>query len=96
VAPHLPQKLQHVSGEDQWCFNLNPGLEFESEEAWPYVSGFTFCSEEDDSSIRAGALALNMSVGGIKAKGTMDAPEVKQRERQAHKYARYLVGLVGA
>jgi hypothetical protein len=91
----LPQKLRHVSGEDQWCFNVNPGLEFESEEAWPYVSGFTFCLE-DDSSMRAGALALNMLVGGIKAKGTIETPEVKRQERQAQKYARYLVGSVGA
>jgi hypothetical protein len=93
----LPQKLRHVSGDDQWCFNVNPGLEFESEEAWPYVSGFTFCTEEEDElSMRAGALALNMLVVGIKAKGTIDTPELKRQERQAQKYAGYLVGSVGA
>ena len=96
MAPHLPQKLRHVSGEDQWCFNVSPGLAFGSEAAWLNDRGLTFCSEdEDDSSMKGRALALNMFAAGIKAKGTSETPVVSRQERHAQKDAGYLVGSEG-
>ncbi len=86
-APHLPQKLLHTSGDDQWCFSVCSGFASGLQARRPNVTGkglFSLLTSEGPS-MAAGVLALKTCEGKTSVHGVKDTPKERRQERHAQK-----------